>query len=118
MKTRKELIEEYKQTKPPMGVFQIKNEANGKIWLEGSTDMNAKWNRHRLQLNFGNHPNADLQSDWKTFGESQFTFSVIDAIIPKEGVNMDYAKEIKMLETMYVDEMHPFGEHGYNKKKV
>ena len=116
MKSNKELKEAYKNYKPPMGVFQIKNETNGKILVEGNTNMTAIWNRYRLQLAMNNHPNKALQSDWNTFGESQFTFTVIDTLEEKEESNLDYAKEVKLLEGMYLEELQPFDERGYNKR--
>lgn len=44
MKTNKEFKKEYKQQKPTMGVFQVENKVNGKVLIEGSTDIPAKWN--------------------------------------------------------------------------
>ena len=69
MKTRKELKEAYKQRKSKMGVFQIKNNTNGKIFIGSSIDLDAMWNRQKMQLQFGNHPNKALQKEWKEFGE-------------------------------------------------
>ncbi len=43
MKTKKELKEEYKQMKIPMGVFQIKNISNNKVLIDNSIDMESKW---------------------------------------------------------------------------
>jgi len=64
MKTKKELKEEYKQTRPAMGVFQVVNEVNGKVLLEATTNMQSKWNRHQTELRFGSHRNKQLQKDW------------------------------------------------------
>ena len=51
MKTKKELKEEYKQRKIPMGIFQIKNIRNNKVLIDNSIDMESKWNRHKRNLN-------------------------------------------------------------------
>lgn len=42
MKSKKELKSVYKEMKFPMGVFQIKNKVNGKIFIEGSLNIPAK----------------------------------------------------------------------------
>ena len=47
---RKELINEYKQTIQPMGIYQIKNMVNGKIFLGGSEDLKGIINRNKFQL--------------------------------------------------------------------
>ena len=44
MKTKKELKDEYKQMKFPMGVFQVKNICTNKVLVDNSLDMESKWN--------------------------------------------------------------------------
>src|SRR5450631_1028716 len=114
MKTKKELKDEYKLMKLRMGVFQIRNISNHKIFVESSTDLNAIWNRYRMQLNFGNHPNAELQKDWNELGETKFIYEILGEIEQKETEIMDYRKEVKILEEMYLEELKPFDEKGYN----
>ena len=116
MKTRKELTEEYKQTKFRMGVFQIRNMVNGKIFMESSINLDAIWNRHRLELDFGGHRNKSLQKDWKEFGEYNFKFEILSEIEHREGVAVDYKKELILLEKMYLEELQPFEEKGYNQR--
>ena len=118
MKTNKELAQEYKLIKPQMGVFQIKNEKNGKIFIGSSTDLRAIWNRFKVQLNFGSHRDKAMQSDWVAFGEDNFTFTILAEIEERENEKVDYAKEVKTLEDMFIEELQPFDERGYHKKKV
>ena len=116
MKTHKEMKEEYKLYKPPKGVYQIKNKKSGKILIGSSTDLKAIWNRQRAQLNFGSHPNQELQKEWKEFGEESFEYEILAEINEKDDEEKDYKKEVKELEELYIEEMQPFGEKGYNKK--
>jgi len=51
-----------------MGVFQIKNNCNGKIFIGSSLDLTAIWHAQKLQLEMGMHQNSDLQKDWKKYG--------------------------------------------------
>lgn len=117
MKSKKELKEEYQQMKFRMGVFQIRNLVSGKIFIGSSTNLDAIWNRHRFQLNYGNHPNPPLQNDWKELGEENFRFEILSEIEPKEGEQVDYQREVKLLEELYLDELTPFDERGYHRKK-
>lgn len=117
MKSNKELKAEYKQMKFPMGVFQIRNKVNGKILIDSSTNMNAKWNRHRLQLGVGNNWLTDLQNDWKKYGEENFVFEVLSTLEEKIGGDADYKNELALLEEMILEEKQPYGEKGYNTKK-
>ncbi len=117
MKTRKELQDEYKQMKFRMGVFQIRNTVNGKIFVGSSSNLTAIWNRHKLELNYGNHLNAELQKDWKEFGEDKFLYEIISEIKQSETETKDYKEEIAELETMFIEELQPFDEKGYNRRK-
>ncbi len=116
MKTRKELKEEYKQMKFKMGVFQIKNNINGKIFIGSSLDLKAIWYAQKLQLDMGMHQNSELQKDWKEFGSENFSYEILDEINQTEDKPIDYKKEIKTLEDMIIDDLQPFEENGYNKK--
>ena len=115
MKTKKELKEQYKDMQFPMGVFQIKNTSNGKILIDSSLNMPAKWNRHHVQLKFGSHRNKLLQKEWNHFGAEAFNYEVLSEIEHK-GEAMDYGKEVEVLEGLYLEELQPYGERGYNKK--
>ena len=114
MKTRKELKEEYKNKEFKKGVFQIRNTANGKIFIGSSTDLEKIWNRHRAQLNFGGHPNQGLQKDWQTLGEEAFVYEILEELPEPEDGTIDISRELKALEQMYLEELLPFGEKGYH----
>jgi hypothetical protein len=116
MKTKKEIKEAYKKLKFRMGVFQIRNTVTGKIFVEGSTDLTAIWNRYRFALNLGGHTNEELQRDWKELGEDKFLFEILEEIEQKETGTVDYAKEVRVLEGLYLEEMQPFDEKGYNRR--
>ena len=78
--TKKELKKQYKQTKFPAGVFQIKNKANGKIFVAGNMNLNKIWNRHKTELKFGSHRNKEIQNDWYEYGEENFIFEIISEL--------------------------------------
>ena len=86
-KTKKELINEYKQQKQPMGVFRIRNTINAKVFIGSSLNLGAMWNRLRLQLDTGSHPNADLQKEcmpeWNATLESGMTDKQIRSEVTK-----------------------------------
>ncbi|WP_299256315.1 GIY-YIG nuclease family protein [uncultured Aquimarina sp.] len=106
MKTKKELKEEYKQMKIPMGVFQIKNIKNNKILIDHSIDMESKWNRHKMELKFGNHRSRSFQKDWNEYGEENFAFDVLSELKKKEKENINYNKELKTLQKMITEELN------------
>jgi hypothetical protein len=107
---------EYKQTLLPMGVFQIKNLANGKILIGSSTNLPGKINSHRFQLKMGSHMNRVLQKEYTNLGEKNFSFEVLDNLEPKDDPSYDYTIDLNILEKMWIEKLQPFGERGYHKK--
>jgi hypothetical protein len=116
MKTRKELKEEYKQMKFKMGVFQIKNKINGKVYIGSSTDLKAIWYAQKLQLDIGMHQNSDLQKEWKAYGAENFVYEILEEIKQSEDKPEDDKKEIKTLEKLIIEELQPYGSKGYHSK--
>jgi frataxin-like iron-binding protein CyaY len=117
MKTRKELKEEYKQMKYRMGVFQIKNKINGRVFIGSSTDLKAIWYAQKLQLDVGIHQNSDLQKEWKEYGAENFTYEILEEIKQTEDKPTDYGKEVKALEEMIIEELQPYENKGYHRKR-
>jgi group I intron endonuclease len=118
MANNKHLKDEYKQMKFKVGVFQIRNKVNEKIFVGSSINLDAIWNRIKVELKFGGHRNLLLQQEWKEFGEDNFLFEILSEIEQKDGDKVDYNKETKKLEEMFIEELQPFGEKGYNSRKV
>ena len=93
MKTRKELREEYNQMKFRMGVFQIRNKINGKVFIGSSTDLKAIWYAEKLQLDIGLHSNSELQKEWKEYGVENFVYEILEEIKQTDDKPIDYIKE-------------------------
>jgi hypothetical protein len=117
MLDKKEIRRQYKETIQPMGVYQITNLANGRIFVENSKNLNAIFNRNLFQLRGGLHQNEGLQRDFKQYGEEKFVFEIIDQLDPKEGSNYDYSHDLKALEEIWLEKLKPSGEKGYNNRK-
>jgi len=115
MKTKKELKAGYRELKFKAGVYQIRNKANGKIFLDSSVNLDASFNRATMELGSGTHRNERLQADWKIFGADQFEFSILAEVQQKHGETPDLRMESKDLEKLYFEELKPFGDRGYHK---
>ena len=107
----------YKASRRPMGIFQIRNEVTGKIFVGSSMDLAAMFNRIRFQLFAGAHPNKELEADWKRLGADKFSFEVLEEIIPREDPNYDYNADLDALEDLWLEKLQPYGGRGYNEPK-
>lgn len=106
MKTKKELKEAYNQIKRSIGVFQIKNTFNNMVLIDNSTDMISKWNRHRMELRFGNHRNKALQKDWNEIGEINFVFEILSELKYQDEVKINHRRELQILQNMLIEELN------------
>jgi hypothetical protein len=115
---KKALKKQYAQTVQPMGVFQVRNLANGKLFIGSGLNLQGKINSTRFQLGFGSFPNRELQKDYTALGESGFAFEVVDRLEPKDEAGYDYREDLASLEEMWIEKLQPFGEKGYNRPKA
>jgi len=87
---RKALKLAYKLARPPMGVFAIRNLATGRRFIDKSMNLTGSLNRHRMELQRGVHRNRALMADWRTLGESQFVFEVIEPLAERPEPGFDH----------------------------
>lgn len=109
---RKELLEEYKQIKTFMGVTQIKNKINGKIYIDSHSNLKNKWFTLQMQLDMGRFANAQLQKDWKEFGADVFSYEVLEQKETDKVTDMRW--EQKQLLKPWLEKLQPYGDKGYN----
>jgi hypothetical protein len=111
---RAEIRAAYKKATPPAGVFIIKNNITGKILLGSSLNLNGPMNRIKFELALGEHKNQPLQDDWNRYGEDNFSFEILDQLEPSDDPAYNLSDELTALEELWLAELAPFGEKGYN----
>ena len=109
---------EYKLSHRPMGVFQIRNTANGKVFVDSSTNVPGKINRHTFALKAGLHASKPLQADWNDLGELAFEFETLEPVEPRDDPKYDYTGDLQVLEGLWLEKLEPYGEKGYNERKL
>lgn len=116
---RKELANESRRKlSAQMGVYQIKNNINGKIYLGSSTNPETKLLVRKNELAAGNFFIRELQEDWKKYGEENFSFEVLERLEPEEGHSMEEnSRDLQALLELLMENHQPYGERGYHKKK-
>lgn len=106
MDRKKELKEMYKNMKPDMGVFIIKSNFSNKCSIEGTQDLKGTINSTKFKLNFGNHPNRELQKEWKEYGESSFTIEILENLkYDKDETKTDYSEDLDILRLIWEERL-------------
>ncbi len=115
---RAEIKRMYKQNRPDMGVYQIRNTANGKIYVGSSRNLESTRSSRLFQLRMGKVVfSRELQKDLNDFGAGSFEFSVLGVLDkPEQGENVE--QSLAALELHWLEKLQPFGERGYNNVKA
>ena len=100
-----------------MGVFQIRNTSMDKVFIDSSTNIPGKINRHRFALNAGLHAAKELQKDWNEFGDRSFEFETLEPVEPRDDPNYNYAADLEVLEDLWLEKLEPYDSKGYNVRK-
>lgn len=59
------------------GIYQIRNERNGKRYVGSSCDFTRRWKEHRGALRSRRHYNPILSRAWEKYGAESFRFSAL-----------------------------------------
>jgi hypothetical protein len=108
-----ELKRLYKESTPPSGVYRIRNDATGRIFIGSSVNVNARINRHRSSLFFGSEEIPGLQSDWRAYGPERITFEVLDVLDGEYDSDDARKEDLRLLERMWREKSARNGETFY-----
>ena len=90
-----------------IGIYKIKNEINGKVYIGLSTKVRHRIRYHTARLKQNTHKNKHLQSAFNKHGEHNFSFEVIEECSEDELTDKEklWIKEFKSHDRKF----------GYNK---
>ncbi|NEU32057.1 GIY-YIG nuclease family protein [bacterium LRH843] len=117
MDRRKQLKQHFKEITVEAGVYQIKNNKNGKIFI-GSTRNIKSLNGVTFSLENNVHNNKSLQAEWNEFGKDAFSIDIVEILKKKDDPYFNEKKALAELESKWLDQIQPFGDKGFNIKKL
>lgn len=78
------------------GIYAITNVVTTKMYIGKSKSIRRRWSDHRYKLRKGAHENKYLQRAWDKYGESVFSFVILEeADIDLESVELKYIEQFK-----------------------
>ena len=75
---RKELLQQYAERAPQVGVFAVRNSATGEVWVGASRNLDVQKNGLWARLTSGACFNRDVQASWTKHGEAAFSYEIIE----------------------------------------
>ncbi|MDQ1914935.1 GIY-YIG nuclease family protein [Paenibacillus sp. GD4] len=110
---KKELAAQFMEQKTIGGVYQIRNTANGKLFVDSTRNLRTL-NGKMVSLTMGTHMSKSLQQDWNTYGKESFVFEILEEVEMKQDDFGKSADRLKKLEEQWLERLQPFGDKGYN----
>lgn len=78
---RKELLQQYAERKPSIGVFAVKCAATGEAWVAWSRSLDKRKNGIWFELRAGGgHGVTEIYPSWKAHGEDAFIYEILEEI--------------------------------------
>jgi hypothetical protein len=81
---RKAAIAAYKKRERPIGIYELRCEPTGEVWVGRTTDLDAIRNRLTFMLDRGGCTVPALQKAWRDHGAAAFTFTVLERLEEEE----------------------------------
>ncbi len=117
MDRKKELKLQYKQMRPPMGVFIIRSKVNQKCYLQTAQDFRGVMNGARVRLAAGIHPYRELQKEWNEYGPENFTIEILEKLeYDKDEAKTDYSEDLTLLQMIWEEKLANENMEFYKKR--
>ena len=81
---RKAAIAAYKERKDASGIFAVRCQASGRVWVGQTLNPDTIQNRIWFTLRQSGHPNRDLQNAWSASDGSNFTFELLERLAEED----------------------------------
>ncbi len=116
---KRELIQQYKQTRPLMGILIIQSSISNKCCLQTAKNMNGAINGTRFRLDTGTYVNKELQKEWKEFGSENFKIEVLEYLeYDKDESKTDYSEDLALLQSIWEEKLAKENVTFYKKALV
>ncbi|SEL91342.1 DUF2087 domain-containing protein [Paenibacillus sp. OK003] len=116
MNRRKELQEQAKEIKTEAGVYQIRNERNGKVFLDSTLNLRTL-NGQKFMLQMGSHRNRQLQAEWNEYGDDAFVIEVLEKLKKEDSPYFNPKDALAKLLQHWFEQLEPYGDQGYHGDK-
>jgi hypothetical protein len=102
--TKKELKEQYKNRSVIGGVYCIRCNGNGRMWIKSAKNLYGQKNRFEFSVMINSCPEADMYSEWSQYGAKTFSFDVLEEIEKQETqTDREFIEDIGILLEMWIE---------------
>lgn len=114
---KKELMEQYKNTRSSMGIFIIRSKNSNKCYVQSTKDLRGVMNGTLMKLNAGIHTNRELQNTWRAMGPDNFTIEILEHLdYDADESKTDYTEDLELLQLMWEEKLKKENMEFYKKR--
>ncbi len=81
---RKQAIADYKKREAVAGIYAVRCDATGQVWVGQALNLGSIENRTTFTLRTGGHANRDLQAAWTTHGSESIRVEVLERLAEED----------------------------------
>lgn len=102
--SKKEIREQYKNRIVIGGVYSIKCNSSGRIWIKSTEDIAGQMNKFEFFVSTNLCPEPSMCSDWNQYGAKSFSFVVLENLEKGETqTDKEFADDIHILYDMWIE---------------
>jgi hypothetical protein len=102
--TKKQLKEQYKNREVIGGVYGVKCEGNGRMWIKSTKNMTGQKNRLAFSIAANSCPEPGMLAEWNQYGAKSFSFVILEQIKKKEvQTEREFSNDIELLLEMWME---------------
>lgn len=102
--SKKELKEQYKNRVVSGGIYCIKCNANGRMWIKSTKDMQSAKKRFEFFIETNMCPEMCMFTEWNQYGSNTFSFVVLEELKKGETqTEREFSDDIDALLQMWIE---------------
>lgn len=103
--SKKEMKEQYRNRKLTGGIYSIKCNGSGRVWIKSSNDLDGQMNKFHFFVSTNSCPEPTMRADWNQYGAQAFSFSVLERLEKGDmQSHEEFADDIRALYEMWLEE--------------
>ena len=111
MDNRKELKRVYKNRPAVGGVYCVRCNGNGRVWIKAAKNMISQHNSFRFCVSNDLCPSPELREEWREYGSESFTFTVLEELKQNETqTDTQFSNDIATLLDMWQEKQSSLEE--------
>lgn len=102
--SKKEIIAAYKEQKEIGGIYVIRHEKSGKLFLDATQNIQGMRNRFEFSQKTDSCFNIKLKQEWTPLNKNDFVFEILEELeIGENQIKKEFAEDLETLKLLWLE---------------